>query len=151
MTPRSQRMERVSMATAGVGMGPSNSTSIPTEVKPGHERSFDHVAGEPRVLADDDPMAVIAALKREAGRLADPQGEIGRDDAVGPAANAIRSEVFPHVVLSAFDSDAPEHDVFEKPTAKFPHHPASATKVSKQPARSGSRLGTSICSSGRAS
>jgi hypothetical protein len=27
-------MERVSMATAGVGMGPSSSTSMPTEVKP---------------------------------------------------------------------------------------------------------------------
>ena len=27
-------MERVSMATAGVGIGPSSSTSMPTEVKP---------------------------------------------------------------------------------------------------------------------
>ena len=34
MTPRSARMERVSMATAGVGIGPSSSTSIPTEVNP---------------------------------------------------------------------------------------------------------------------
>jgi hypothetical protein len=34
MTPRSQRMERVSMATAGVGIGPSSRTSTPTEVKP---------------------------------------------------------------------------------------------------------------------
>ena len=34
MTPRSQRIERVTMATAGVGTGPSNSTSIPTDVKP---------------------------------------------------------------------------------------------------------------------
>ena len=37
----------------------------------GHERVFDHVAGEPRVLADDDPVAVIAALERQAGRLTD--------------------------------------------------------------------------------
>ena len=34
MTPRSQRIERVSMATAGVGIGPVRSTSTPTEVKP---------------------------------------------------------------------------------------------------------------------
>ena len=34
MTPRSARMERVSIPTAGVGIGPVRSTSIPTEVKP---------------------------------------------------------------------------------------------------------------------
>jgi hypothetical protein len=34
MTPRSARMERVSMAIAGVGIGPRSSTSMPTEVKP---------------------------------------------------------------------------------------------------------------------
>ena len=34
ITPRSARIERVSMATAGVGIGPSSSTSMPTEVKP---------------------------------------------------------------------------------------------------------------------
>ena len=34
MTPRSARIERVSMATAGVGIGPTSTTSMPTEVKP---------------------------------------------------------------------------------------------------------------------
>ncbi len=34
MTPRSARMERASMPTAGVGIGPVSSTSMPTEVKP---------------------------------------------------------------------------------------------------------------------
>ena len=34
ITPRSARMERVSMATAGVGMGPSSTTSMPTLQKP---------------------------------------------------------------------------------------------------------------------
>ncbi len=34
MMPTSARMERVSMATAGVGIGPSSSTSMPTLVKP---------------------------------------------------------------------------------------------------------------------
>ena len=34
ITPRSARMERVIMATAGVGSGPSSRTSMPTLVKP---------------------------------------------------------------------------------------------------------------------
>jgi len=34
ITPRSARMERVSIPTAGVGIGPVSNTSIPTEVKP---------------------------------------------------------------------------------------------------------------------
>ena len=34
MTPRSARSERVRKATAGVGIGPSSSTFMPTEVKP---------------------------------------------------------------------------------------------------------------------
>ena len=34
MTPRSALSERVSMATAGVGIGPSRNTSMPTAVKP---------------------------------------------------------------------------------------------------------------------
>ena len=34
ITPMSQRSELVSIATAGVGIGPSSSTSMPTEVKP---------------------------------------------------------------------------------------------------------------------
>ena len=34
MTPRSARSDRVSIATAGVGIGPSRNTSMPTEVKP---------------------------------------------------------------------------------------------------------------------
>ena len=67
-------MERVSMATAGVGIGPSSSTSMPTEVKPAGRADLDHVAGEPRVLADHDPVAVIAALEHEAGRLPDLAG-----------------------------------------------------------------------------
>ena len=33
-TPKSARIERVSIATAGVGMGPNSKTSIPTAVKP---------------------------------------------------------------------------------------------------------------------
>ena len=63
------RMERVSIAMAGVGMGPSSITSMPTEVKPADERGLDHVARQARVLADHDAVAVAAALEQEAGRL----------------------------------------------------------------------------------
>jgi hypothetical protein len=34
ITPRSARIERASKATAGVGIGPTITTSIPTLVKP---------------------------------------------------------------------------------------------------------------------
>ncbi len=34
ITPRSARIERVIIATAGVGSGPNRRTSMPTEVKP---------------------------------------------------------------------------------------------------------------------
>ena len=34
MTPMSARMDRVSIPTAGVGIGPVSRTSTPTEVKP---------------------------------------------------------------------------------------------------------------------
>ena len=34
ITPKSARIDRVSIATAGVGIGPSRTTSIPTEVNP---------------------------------------------------------------------------------------------------------------------
>ena len=94
MTPRSARIERVSMATAGVGIGPSSSTSIPTEVKPATSAVFDHVARQPGVLADHHPVAVIAAAKHDPGGLADPQRKIRRDRAIGAAANPIGTEIF---------------------------------------------------------
>ena len=34
ITPRSARIDLVSIATAGVGIGPTKTTSMPTEVKP---------------------------------------------------------------------------------------------------------------------
>ncbi len=50
------------MATAGVGIGPVSSTSMPTEVKPPTSAYLDHVAGQARVLADEHAVAVLAAL-----------------------------------------------------------------------------------------
>ncbi len=58
------------------------------------QRVFDHVAGEPRVFADDHALAMFAPLEGEAGRLANLQRHIRRDLAVGPAPNAVGAEIF---------------------------------------------------------
>ena len=58
------------------------------------KRGLDHVAGKPRVLADDDAVAVIPAQKRQARRLPYFHGEFRRDEAIGPSANSIRAKVF---------------------------------------------------------
>ena len=90
------------MATAGVGIGPNRSTSMPTEVKPATRAGLDHVAGEPRVLADHDAMAMIAAAKGEAGRLTDLERQFRRDRAIGATANAVGAEVLAdHMTLAA--------------------------------------------------
>ena len=60
----------------------------------GDQRVFDHVAGEPGVLADHDAMAMLAALKHQAGRLADLERQLRRDQTVGAAANAVGAEIF---------------------------------------------------------
>ena len=61
--------------------------------EPGDKRRLDHIAGEPRVLADHHPVTMLAAAKHQARRLADPQSEVRRDHAVCPAANAICAEI----------------------------------------------------------
>ena len=54
---------------------------------------LDHVAGKPRVLADDDAMAMVAAIEDLARRHADAHGDLGRHwFAVGAAANAVGAE-----------------------------------------------------------
>ena len=78
ITPTSARIERVRKPTAGVGTGPSSSTSTPTDRKPAVMRLLDHVAGKPRVLADDDAMAMVAAIEDLARRHADAHGDLGR-------------------------------------------------------------------------
>jgi len=60
--------------------------------EPGGKRGFQHVAGEPRVLADDDAVAVIAAPEMRTRRQRQLQRRRGRDrlaiglapDPVGP-------------------------------------------------------------------
>ena len=60
----------------------------------GDKGRLDHVAGEARILADDDAVAMLAAAEDEAGGLTDAKREIGRDHLVGFAANAIGAEIF---------------------------------------------------------
>ena len=96
ITPRSARIDWVSIATAGVGIGPTITTSMPTLVKPAISADFHHVARQPRVLADHHPVAVVAAQEMRARRLADPQRHRRRSSApVGPPADPVRAEEFP--------------------------------------------------------
>ena len=60
----------------------------------GDQRGFDHIAGQPRVLADHYPMPVIATAEHEPGRLAGFQGQFRRDHAIGAAANPVGAEIF---------------------------------------------------------
>ncbi len=59
----------------------------------GDQRVLDHVAGQPRVLADEDAMAMLAIAENEPGRLADLERQLRRDHAIGPAANAVGAEI----------------------------------------------------------
>ena len=62
----------------------------------GDQRVLEHVAGKPRILADHDPVAVIAALERQAGGHADLHRQIRRHrKLVGPPANAVSSKILP--------------------------------------------------------
>ena len=93
MTPTSARMARVSKPTAGVGKGPSSSTSMPTDEEPRPQRLLDHVAGQPRVLADHHAMAMVAAVEDLAGRHADAHGDLGSHRrTVGAAAHTVGAE-----------------------------------------------------------
>ena len=60
----------------------------------GHHRVFDHVAGKPRVLADHDAVAMLAALKHQSGRLPDLERQLRRDQTIGTASNPVRTEIF---------------------------------------------------------
>ena len=61
-----------------------------------HQRRLDHVAGEPRVLADDHAMPVGAAGEHLARGHADLERDLGgHGAAVGEPANAIGAEISP--------------------------------------------------------
>src|SRR4029077_14917859 len=61
--------------------------------EPRHQRGLDHVAREPRVLADHHAMTVVAAAKNAPRRLPDLEGKLRRDHAVGAAANPIGTKI----------------------------------------------------------
>ncbi len=61
----------------------------------GHQGRLDHVAGEPRVLADHHQVAPVRRRTEQlAGRQADAQGDLGRHRVlVGRAADAVGAEI----------------------------------------------------------
>ena len=63
--------------------------------EPGGQRVLDHVAGQARVLADDDAVAVVAAMEDEPSRHADLEGKVRCDGLVGPPADAVSAEIGP--------------------------------------------------------
>ena len=77
MTPRSARIERASMPTAGVGIGPVQQHVHADRGEAGDQRGLDHVAGEAGVLADQDAMAVLAVLEYQPGGLTDLERQFG--------------------------------------------------------------------------
>ncbi len=79
ITPRSARIERVSMATPGVGIGPSEQHVHADRGEARDQRVLDHVAREARILADHHAVAVVAALEDEARRLPHLEGKLRRD------------------------------------------------------------------------
>ena len=93
MTPTSARIARVRKPTAGVGNGPEQQHVHADRQEARRQRLLDHVAGQPRVLADHDAMAMVAAVEDLAGRHADAHGDLGRHRfAVGAAAHAVGAE-----------------------------------------------------------
>ena len=93
MTPRSARRLRVSMATAGVGIGPTRITSMPIGDEARGQRRLDHVARQPRVLADDDAVAMIAAPELAPGGHGQAQRDLGGHRlGIGRAPDAVGAE-----------------------------------------------------------
>ena len=61
----------------------------------GHQRRFDHVAGEPRILADHHAMAIGAVGEQLARGHAHAQGHLGRHGrGIGAATDSIRAKIF---------------------------------------------------------
>ena len=64
----------------------------------GGQRRLDHVAGQPRVLADHHAVAVVAAGEQQAGGLAQAQRDLrGHRVGVGLAADAVGAEQAPRL------------------------------------------------------
>ena len=67
----------------------------------GHQRSLDHVAGQPGILADHHAMPVLTAAKGQPRRLPHLQRQFRRNHAIRAAANAVRAEMLTNHCLVA--------------------------------------------------
>ena len=82
-----------------------------------HQRGLDHVAGQPRVLADQHAVAVVAVLEHQARGLPDLERKLRRDRAVGAAANAVGAEILANHALPRTRASA--HGAGTRPYTKF--------------------------------
>ncbi len=57
------------------------------------EAMLDHIAGEPRILADHRPVAMFAAMKNNPSRLRNPHRQFGCDRGIGKASYAVSSKM----------------------------------------------------------
>ena len=85
-------------------------------------RVFDHVAGQTGVLADDDAVAMLAALKHQPRGLAHLERQLRRDQTVGTATNPVRTEIIAaHMTPStAPDSQATRREASSAPILGHP-------------------------------
>jgi hypothetical protein len=86
------RSERVSIATAGVGIGPSRKHIHADRGETGHQRVFDHVAGQSGILADDNAVAMPAILEQQPAAMPTLMAISAVMDWHWPPANTVRPE-----------------------------------------------------------
>src|SRR5712692_8338545 len=107
--PASARMETVRLEMAGVGSGPQSSTSTPMEQSP-EASAVSSMYREPRVLADDDAVPVVAALDQVRDRAPELEHHLaGHRPDVRDAADTVGAEE-PAGRLDGFFAQAQCHD-----------------------------------------
>ena len=97
------------MGDRGGGNGPAKQHPSSHRADARGDRGLDHVAGEPRVLADDDPRGVALAASRHVGHgAAEREGHLGGDGGlVGHAPNPVGSEENAFVLSHGRDREPP--------------------------------------------
>ena len=93
-------MERVGVATAGVGIGPRSSGSMPTEDEAGDQRTFDHIPREMCVLADYHSVPSFAPAENYPGGLTDFQCEFRGYLLIRFATDAVSAEIITFHMLT---------------------------------------------------
>jgi hypothetical protein len=93
ITPTSARIERVRKPTAGRRQRTQQQDVHADRQEARRQRLLDHVAGEPRVLADHGAVTMAAAVEHLSRRHADAHGDLGRHGTgIRAAAHAIGAE-----------------------------------------------------------